>query len=133
MPIPVNTIFSGVSSAMLLCGAGYSLDTTIGATGAFKPVIAQTSIVASNYTVSGQIGTAILSNNNRKQFQIQNLSTGSLYVSFQTGASALNFNVCLGGAVSVDDGKSLPYINTYWQGPVSVSGNAPRFISFELT
>lgn len=114
--------------------------------GAFRPlttaditgtvsVVDSPSNSVSNSVISGSNGISIYTNQNRKLFYVQNLSTGnSLYVKLGTGASAVDFNYILKKDTGTDDGAGGTLTESNWRGNVSTSGSAfVRYIAWELT
>jgi len=88
----------------------------------------------SNFTVSGSNGRILAANSSRREFFVQNLDTGVLYVKYGLGASANSFNFVLAAnsATNAGDGGSLN--DQSYVGDVSVSGLVPpRYISWERT
>jgi len=88
----------------------------------------------SNFTVSGSNGRILAANSSRREFFVQNLDTGVLYVKYGLGASASSFNFVLAAnsATNAGDGGSLN--DQSYVGDVSVSGLVPpRYISWERT
>lgn len=96
--------------------------------------VPQRSSTISNFTASGSNGTILAANSNRKDFYVQNLATGALYVKYGTSAASNSFNFILAGNTYVNggDGGSLSDLN--YTGIVSVSGAnnlTPNYISWE--
>jgi hypothetical protein len=88
----------------------------------------------SNFTVSGSNGRILAANSIRREFFVQNLDTGVLYVKYGLGANASSFNFILAAnsATNAGDGGSLN--DQSYVGNVSVSGLVtPRYISWERT
>lgn len=88
----------------------------------------------SNSIVSGTNGTILITNSSRREFFVQNLDTGVLYVKYGLGADASSFNFVLAAnsLTNAGDGGSLN--DQGYLGLVSVSGlSVPRYISWERT
>lgn len=88
----------------------------------------------SNFTASQSNGTILAANSSRKEFFVQNLDTGVLYVKYGLDASVSSFNFVLSAnsATNAGDGGSLN--DQSYIGNVSVSGLVtPRYISWERT
>lgn len=87
----------------------------------------------SNFNPGTYNGSVLNPNNLRKELYIQNLSTGNLYVKYGQDASNESFNFILAGntAENAGDGGSLS--DQSYGGEVSVSGENPRYISWERT
>jgi hypothetical protein len=88
----------------------------------------------SNFTVSGSNGRILAANSSRREFFVQNLDTGVLYVKYGLAASNTSFNFVLAAnsATNAGDGGSLN--DQGYVGDVSVSGLVPpRYISWERT
>jgi len=88
----------------------------------------------SNFTASQSNGTILAANSSRKEFFVQNLDTGVLYVKYGLAASNSSFNFVLSAnsATNAGDGGSLN--DQSYIGNVSVSGLVtPRYISWERT
>lgn len=86
----------------------------------------------SNFIVSGTNGIVLAANENREEFYIQNLATGSLYVKYGQNASNDSFNFILAANTSTNagDGGSLSDLN--YTGIISASGIiGPRYIAWE--
>lgn len=86
----------------------------------------------SNFTASQSNGTILAANSSRKEFFVQNLDTGVLYVKYGLAASVSSFNFVLAAnsATNAGDGGSLN--DQGYFGNVSVSGLVtPRYISWE--
>jgi len=94
------------------------------------------STTVSTSTPSGTFGTILAANSSRKQWFIQNLGTGYLFVKLGVSASENSFNFVLKGASSSIgyDGSIFSDDGARWRGVVSVSGySTPSYISWELT
>ena len=88
----------------------------------------------SNFTVSGSNGTILAANSSRREFFVQNLATGVLYVKYGLGANASSFNFVLAGNTSTNAGDGGSLNDQSYVGDVSVSGLANvRYISWERT
>jgi hypothetical protein len=88
----------------------------------------------SNFTVSGSNGTILAANSIRREFFVQNLDTGVLYVKYGLGANASSFNFVLAGNTSTNAGDGGSLNDQSYVGNVSVSGLANvRYISWERT
>jgi hypothetical protein len=88
----------------------------------------------SNFTVSGANGRILPANSYRREFFIQNLDTGILYVKYGLSANASSFNFVLAAnsATNAGDGGSLN--DQGYVGDISVSGLVtPKYISWERT
>jgi len=88
----------------------------------------------SNFTVSGSNGTILQANSIRREFFVQNLDTGILYVKYGLGANASSFNFVLAAnsLINAGDGGSLN--DQGYFGAVSISGGTGvRYISWERT
>lgn len=99
------------------------------------PVVtyANSSSIISNHTPSGTDGIALNANQNRKEFYIQNLSTGSLYVKYGSGINNNSFNFILAANSYLDAGDGGILNDASYTGIVSASGAAAttRYISWE--
>ena len=88
----------------------------------------------SNFTVSGRNGTILQANSIRREFFVQNLDTGILYVKYGLGANASSFNFVLAGNTSTNAGDGGSLNDESYVGNVSVSGLANvRYIGWERT
>jgi hypothetical protein len=88
----------------------------------------------SNFTISGSNGLILPANSYRREFFIQNLDTGILYVKYGLSANASSFNFVLAAnsATNAGDGGSLN--DQGYVGDISVSGLVtPKYISWERT
>lgn len=99
----------------------------------FTSYIGSTSV--NNSTPSGVAGTILPANSIRKQWFVQNLSTGELYIKLGAGASSISFNYVLKGASTPTsyDGASVTDDGARWRGIVSAAGQAINYICWELT
>jgi len=88
----------------------------------------------SNFTVSGSNGLVLPANSYRREFFVQNLATGVLYVKYGLNANASSFNFVLAGNTSTNAGDGGSLNDEGYVGNVSVSGLANvRYISWERT
>lgn len=88
----------------------------------------------SNFTASQSNGTILAANSSRKEFFVQNLDTGVLYVKYGLGASVSSFNFVLAANSSRNAGDGGSLNDQSYIGNVSVSGLVtPRYISWERT
>jgi hypothetical protein len=88
----------------------------------------------SNFTASGSNGRILAANSIRREFFVQNLDTGVLYVKYGLGANASSFNFVLAGNTSTNAGDGGSLNDQSYVGDVSVSGLANvRYISWERT
>ena len=95
------------------------------------PIIQEKSSSISNYNLSGSNGTILMTNLNRKELYIQNLSTGNLYVKYGLNASSSSFNFVLAANTAEDAGDGGSVSDQGYVGLVSVSGANPRYINWE--
>jgi hypothetical protein len=89
-----------------------------------------------NYIPSGVNGTLLAANPARRQWFIQNLATGGLYVKLGASASDTSFNYFLKGSPSLAaaEGASVMDDGARWRGAVSAfSLSTPNYIVWELT
>lgn len=90
----------------------------------------------STSTPSGSNGLALIGNQGRKTWFVQNHSTGgALFVRFGASASTQNYNVVLKSASDVfaADGGTFSDDGARWRGDVYCSGQNPNYIIWELT
>jgi hypothetical protein len=88
----------------------------------------------SNFTVSGSNGLVLPANSYRREFFVQNLDTGVLYVKYGLNANASSFNFVLAGNTSTNAGDGGSLNDESYVGNVSVSGLANvRYIGWERT
>jgi hypothetical protein len=88
----------------------------------------------SNFTVSGRNGLVLPANSYRREFFVQNLDTGVLYVKYGLNANASSFNFVLAGNTSTNAGDGGSLNDESYVGNVSVSGLANvRYIGWERT
>lgn len=90
----------------------------------------------SNTTPSGNAwGTCILTNKNRKNWFIQNLSTGIVYVKHGAGASSVSYNYLLKSNSSLEAGDGGTITDSSFLGDISISGSNAmtlKYIAFEM-
>lgn len=80
-------------------------------------------------------GSIISGNSNRLAFSVQNLTTGVLFLKLGAGASATSFSQLLKADSAVLAGNGGVYIDDFgiWTGVVSVSGDSPSYVYWEMT
>lgn len=93
--------------------------------------------------IGNDVGNILSYNQNRAAFFVQNLHTGTLYVSYSTVADNNNYNTILKACTTQDDGNGGTLYESNYIGPVSLSGkwfgtgggvaNTPRYLVWELT
>lgn len=80
-------------------------------------------------------GTALVANQARISWSIQNLGTNPLFVLRGSGASATVFHTVLKGATAPDDGTGgfiAEEAGAVYNGIITVAGTSPRFVVFEM-
>ena len=76
--------------------------------------------------------TVFPANSSRNMLFVQNLNTGSVFLSLSGAASSVNFNMILAAGTALDDAKGGSWSTDTWLGSVSVSGaNGYRITAFE--
>lgn len=80
-------------------------------------------------------GTALVANQYRGAWMIQNLGTNALFVLLGSGASTSVFHVVLKAATGADDGSGgtvAQESGTVYTGIITVAGTSPRFTVLEM-
>lgn len=149
-----NSYLSGITTVLNgISGVAENIDNKIFATGDPWPAGVQGTIVfqadltqqfdgvttfpeqsasINNFTPSGTNGMVLSSNQFRREFYVQNLSTGILYVKYGTGIHSSSFNFILAGCTTNNAGDGGSLADQSYNGDVSVSGVGNiNYISWE--
>lgn len=96
-------------------------------------ILHQTSL-ANTPSILTSAGTALVKNEYRGSWSIQNLGTNPLFVLMGSGASTTVFHWVLKGATIADDGTGgsvAQESGTLYTGIITVAGTSPRFVVME--